>query len=303
MATPLVFWIGFNLAIAFLIVIDLVLLARLQRAPTLLQSILATLVWVLLALGFGLWLTSQVGSKKGVEFFTGYLIEYSLSVDNLFLFALIFSNFRIEPAQQRRILLWGIIGALVLRGVLIGAGIALLHTFAWLIYLFGGYILYAGVHMLFHRSDIDVEKMPVVRFARRYLPLSSAPHAGRFLVCENGRRKFTLLLLVLVVVEATDLLFALDSVPAVFGVTRDPFIVYTSNVCAILGLRSLYAVLARAVKGLVYLHLGLASILIFIGAKMLVEDFCPISTETSLLVIGSVLTLAISASLLKSARK
>jgi tellurite resistance protein TerC len=303
MATPLGFWIGFNLAVALLLVLDLTLLRREKRDPTMARSVLTTLVWVLLAVGFGCWFGDREGWQKGVQFFTGYVIEYSLSVDNLFLFVLIFSNFRVVPEQQRRILFWGIIGALVMRGAMIGAGVALLNAFDWLIYLFGAYLIYAGLSMLFHKPGAEVEKMRVVRLARRFLPISSGDPAGRFLTREGGRGKFTLLFLVLVVVEVTDLVFALDSIPAVFGVTRDPFIVYTSNVCAILGLRSLYFVLARAVKNLAYLHLGLACILIFIGAKMACEGFYSVSTGFSLIAVAAILAVAIVASLFKSTRK
>jgi tellurite resistance protein TerC len=188
-----------------------------------------------------------------------------------------------------------------MRGAMIGAGTALLRTFEWVIYVFGAYILYAGFQMLVHqaRDDVDVERKLVVRLARRFLPLSSGDHGGRFAVWEGRRLKFTLLFLVLVAVELTDLVFALDSIPAIFGVTKDPFIVYTSNVCAILGLRSLYFLLANAVKSLVYLHTGLACVLIFIGAKMVGEHFVPISTELSLLIVGGILAVSVIASLLK----
>jgi len=276
---------------------------RLGRTPHWLikQSILTTLVWVALAVGFGVWLARQEGWEKGSAFFAGYVIEYSLSMDNLFLFVLIFSNFGVPPDQQRRLLFWGIIGALVLRGAMIGAGVALLAAFSWIIYLFGAYILYAGLQMLFHRpkAKVDLEQNTVVRLARRFLPLSSGEPAGRFLVREDGRWKFTLLFLVLVVVEVTDLIFALDSIPAIFGVSKDPFIVYSSNICAILGLRSLYFVLAGAVKNLVYLHTGLACVLIFIGAKMIAADFIDIPTEFSLLIVGGILGVAVLASLWK----
>ena len=173
---------------------------------------------------------------------------------------MIFAAFQIAQEQQRRLLFWGVIGALIMRGIMIGAGTALLERFDWIIYLFGAYILYAGFGMLRHDHDakIDVEKHWVMRCSRRFLPMSSGDHGGFFIVRENGRLKFTVLFIVLLMVELTDLVFALDSIPAIFGVTTDPFIVYTSNVCAILGLRSLYFVLAGAVKNLVYLHLGLA---------------------------------------------
>ena len=233
------------------------------------------------------------------------MIEYSLSVDNIFIFVLIFATFQVAASQQHRLLFWGVIGALVMRGVMILAGTALLHAFEWVIYIFGAYILYAGFRMLLHREkdNVDVEQQLIVRLARRFLPLSAGDHGGRFVVREEGRWKFTLLFLVLVVLELTDLVFALDSIPAIFGVTTDPFIVYTSNVCAILGLRSLYFLLAGAVKSLAYLHIGLACVLIFIGGKMVAGDIFPISTDVSLMVVGGILGLSIVASLLKSRGK
>ncbi len=300
METPWTFWAGFNFAIVVLLVLDFAVLDRVRRGPSVTESVVTTLVWVALALCFGALLVLREGWGKGSEFFTGYVIEYSLSVDNLFLFVLIFSNFRLPPEQQRRLLFWGVIGALVMRGVMIGAGTALLMRFEWITYVFGAYILYAGVSMLAHKPAQEVEKMRIVRVARKVLPLTQGDHVGRFFLRENGRLRLTMLCLVLIVVELTDLVFALDSIPAIFGVTRDPFIVYTSNVCAVLGLRSLYFALAGLVKSLVYLHLGLACILMFIGAKMLGEHFFPIPTYVSLLVVGGILGTAIAASLLKA---
>ena len=302
MQTSLVFWIGFNAVVLVLLVLDLTVLHRKQHAVSIRESLVTTLGWIALATGFGLWVMHQEGTEKGLEFFTGYLIEYALSIDNIFIFVLIFTSFKIAADQQHRLLFWGVLGALVLRGAMIGAGSALLRTFEWVIYLFGAYILYAGFQMLFHQSkaEVSVEKQLVVRLARRFLPMSSGDHGGRFVVWEAGRLKFTLLFLVLVAVEMTDLVFALDSIPAIFGVTKDPFIVYTSNVCAILGLRSLYFLLAGAVKQLVYLHTGLACVLIFIGAKMVGEHFLPIPTELSLLIVGGILAVSVIASLLKT---
>lgn len=298
--TPVSFWIGFNLAVIVLLVLDLTVLNRKERAPSMLESLVTTAVWISLAVGFGLWVFSEEGSAKASEFFTGYVIEYSLSVDNLFLFVLIFANFQVAPDQQRRLLFWGVIGALVMRGVMIGAGVKLLENFEWLIYLFGAYIIYAGFGMLFHKPNIDVEKLQMVKWARRVLPISYGPHGGHFVVRENGQLRFTLLFLVLLVVEFTDLIFALDSIPAIFGVTRDPFIVYTSNVCAVLGLRSLYFVLAGAVNSLVYLHVGLAFVLIFIGAKMAGDHFLHVPTELSLFIVGGILGVSVVASLIKT---
>ena len=300
METPFSFWFWFNIAIAVLLLLDLTVLNRRKRGPSMTESLVTTAVWVVLAVGFGFLLAWHQGWTKGSEFFTGYVIEYSLSMDNLFLFVLIFGNFQVAPDQQRRLLFWGVIGALLMRGIMIGLGTALLQRFDWVIYLFGAYILYAGIEMLFHRTSPAVEEMQIVKVARRILPVNSGEHGGRFMVRENGRLKFTLLFLVLLVVEITDLVFALDSIPAIFGITRDPFIVYTSNVCAVLGLRSLYFVLAGAVKSLVYLHIGLACVLVFIGGKMVGEHFIPISTNVSLCVVGGILAIAVAASLLKT---
>ncbi len=300
METPLSFWIVFNLVVLALLTLDLCVLHREKRAVSIMESLLTTLGWIVLAVAFGMWVTHREGTGKGFEFFTGYLIEYSLSMDNIFIFVLVFASFKVAPERQHRLLFWGVLGALVMRGLMIWCGAALLHQFEWVIYLFGAYILYAGVAMLMHKKDVEVEKMLVVRLARRFLPLSSKDEGDHFIVRENGRLKFTLLFLVLIVVEMTDLIFALDSIPAIFGVTRDPFIVYTSNVCAILGLRSLYFLLAGAVKSLVYLHVGLACVLIVIGGKMVIEGFYPVSTEISLIVVGGILGVAVAASLMKT---
>jgi tellurite resistance protein TerC len=300
MEAPLSFWFGFNLAVVVLLALDLTLLGRRPRAPSLAESVVTTLVWIALALGFGVWIGGRAGWDKGSEFFTGYVIEYSLSVDNLFLFVLIFSNFQVTPVQQRRLLFWGVIGALLLRGAMIGAGGALLSRFDWLTYLFGAYIVCVGITMLRHQPARDIEKMRIVRAARQIVPLARGDHGGRFMVREKGHLRFTLLFLVLIVIELTDLVFALDSIPAIFGVTRDTFIVYTSNVCAVLGLRSLYFVLAGLVRSLIYFHFGLACILIFVGAKMLGEHVLPISTSISLLIVAAILAIAIAASLAKT---
>jgi tellurite resistance protein TerC len=305
MQTSLAFWVGFNAVVLALLALDLAVLHRKRRAVSIRESLATTLGWIVLACGFGLWVTHREGTGKGLEFFTGYLIEYALSVDNIFIFVLIFGSFKIAADQQHRLLFWGVLGALVMRGAMIGAGTALLRTFEWVIYVFGAYILYAGFRMLFHRTreDVNMENHAVVRLARRFLPVSSGEHGGRFVVREGGRWRFTILFLVLAAVELTDLVFALDSIPAIFGVTTDPFIVYTSNVCAVLGLRSLYFLLAGAVKQLVYLHTGLACVLIFIGAKMVGEHFVPIPTEVSLLIVGGILGVAVAASLVKTKRR
>jgi len=303
MHAPLSYWIAFSGGVLVLLWLDLVVWQRGERPASLRESVAATLGWIALAAGFGFWIVHQAGTAKGLEFLTGYLIEYTLSMDNIFIFVLIFAAFHIGPARQHRLLFWGVLGALVMRGAMVAVGTALLENFEWVIYLFGAYILYAGVSMLRHEQEADIEKQWIVRAARRLLPLSAESRPERFVVREAGRLKFTLLALVLVIIEGTDLIFALDSVPAVFGVTRDPFIVYTSNICAVLGLRSLYFLLAGAVKHLVYLHVGLAFVLIFIGAKMIGGHFYPISTGVSLAVVGAILGLTVAASLLKPVKK
>ena len=292
-------WIGFNVLVLALLGADMMLFRRADRPAGTGRLVLTTLVWIAVAIAFGLWIGHRAGSGKSLEFFTGYLIEYALSLDNILLFVLIFSSFAIAPEQQRRVLFWGVMGALVMRGLMILAGVALIERFAWIFYVFGAYIIYAGASLVLPRTHRPVEEGRVVRLARRWLPLSTETNSTRFIVREAGRRRFTLLFLVLIVIELTDLVFALDSIPAIFGVTTDPFIVYTSNACAIMGLRSLYFLLARAVRSLVYLQPGLAAVLVFIGAKMLLKDVAPISTGTSLAVVGGILAVAVIASLLK----
>jgi tellurite resistance protein TerC len=298
MAVPLSYWFAFTVAILVLLLIDLLVLNPGRSHGSVLQALATTLGWIALAGGFNLWIAWRGGGARGVEFLTGYVIEYSLSLDNIFIFVLIFAAFRLPAPQQHRLLFWGVLGAMVMRGLMIAAGSLLLNRFSWIIYVFGAYLIYAGIMMLRPKTETAIEQMQSVRIARRVLPLSANPTPIRFIEREAGRWKFTLLFLVLVIIEATDLLFAVDSVPAVFGVTRDPFIVYTSNICAILGLRSLYFLIAGAIKDLAYLHAGLAVVLIFIGAKMVGEYFYAIPTWVSLLVVAGILGVTIAASLL-----
>jgi tellurite resistance protein TerC len=234
-----------------------------------------------------------------LEFLTGYLVEYSLSVDNIFVFVLVFSYFAVPAAYQHRVLFWGILSALILRGVMIGIGVAFVETFHWALYLFGAFLLFTGIKMFFSRKRaVDIGRNPLIRLVRRLLPVSDTYHGARFTVRRDRRRLLTPLALVLIMIEVTDVLFAVDSIPAIFGITRDPFIVYTSNVCAILGLRSLYFLLAGVVHKFVYLKPALAIILTFIGAKMFLADVYHIPTAVSLGVVGSVLLAAIGLSLL-----
>ncbi len=244
---------------------------------------------------------SSSGRSPGVEFLTGYLIEKSLSIDNIFVIALIFAYFTVPDQYQHRVLFWGILGALVMRAAFILAGAALLERFHWIIYLFGAFLVLTGIKMAFTpEHGLEPEKNPVVRLVRRLMPVTSDYHGANFFVREDGRLAATPLFLVLLMVEFTDLVFAVDSIPAIFAVTRDPFLVYTSNVFAILGLRSLYFLLAGVMHKFHYLKLGLAAILVFVGVKMALVDWVKIPSGVSLGVIATILGIAIAASLLKA---
>jgi len=298
MHTNLWFWVAFNAAVLCMLAIDLFGFQRKAHAPSTKEAAIWTAVWVALSLGFNALIWSWQGNAKALEFLTGYLVEYSLSVDNIFVFVLVFSYFAVPAAYQHRVLFWGIFSALILRGVMIGIGVAFVERFHWALYLFGVFLLFTGIKMFFsEKKAVDITRNPLIRLVRRLLPVSDIYHGGRFTVLRDGRRLLTPLALVLIMIEITDVLFAIDSIPAIFGITRDPFIVYTSNVCAILGLRSLYFLLAGVVHKFVYLKPGLAIILSFIGAKMLVADIYHISTAASLGVVGLVLLAATGLSL------
>ena len=303
MTTQGALWLGFNLSVLLLLALDLGLFHRKDSVVTPKQAGIWTVVWITLSLLFcgGLWYTGFWTQAESLQWVTAYVIEYSLSVDNLFVFLMVFAYFRVAPEHQHRVLFWGIMGAFVMRAVLILAGTALVSRFHWLIYLFGAFLVFTAVKMAFSKDeeDADPEQQFVVRLARRLLPVAQAGQGSRFFVQEDGRRKVTPLFLVLLVVEATDLLFALDSIPAVLGISQDPFIVYTSNVCAILGLRSLFFVVASLMDKFHFLKMGLAAILGFVGMKMLITFFdihVPISL--SLAVIGGVLLASILASVI-----
>jgi tellurite resistance protein TerC len=299
MHTNLWFWIIFNAGVLCVLAIDLFGFQRKAHAPSTKEAAIWTAVWVTLSLGFNALIWHWMGPAKALEFLTGYLIEYSLSLDNIFVFVLIFSYFAVPAAYQYRALFWGILSALVLRGAMIGAGVALVETFHWAIYLFGAFLFFTGTKMLFSgRKAVDIARNPLTQLVRRLLPVSDSYHGAHFTIRRDGRRLLTPLAMVLIMVEVTDVLFAVDSIPAIFGITHDPFIVYTSNVCAILGLRSLYFLLAGLVHKFVYLKPALAIILSFIGLKMLLADVYYIPTVASLGVVGFVLLAAIGLSLL-----
>jgi tellurite resistance protein TerC len=290
-------WLGFNVAVALLLLLDLGLFHRRSHVVSIREAALESVVWVSLSCAFGLWIFYAHGRGLGLEFFTGYVIEKSLSVDNVFIFLLIFQFFRVDPRYQHRLLFWGVLGALVLRGTMIGVGVVLIDRFAWILYLFGAFLVYSGYKMFGAKHTVHPEKNPVMRWAQRFLPLSTADAGERLFVREGGRWLATRLFLVIVVLETTDLVFAVDSIPAIFGVTHDPFLVYTSNVCAILGLRAFYFLLAGILPYFKYLDDGLAIVLMFIGGKMLAERWIHISTEVSLGIVAGVIGIAVLISL------
>jgi tellurite resistance protein TerC len=293
------FWIIFNVFVFTMLALDLGVFNRKAHTPSFKEAGIWSAIWIALALLFNLGVYIWLGPQFGIEFLTGYLIEYSLSVDNIFVFVLIFTSFAVPSQYQHRVLFWGVLGALVLRGVLIFAGAALIERFHWVLYIFGAFLVFAGIRMFRSESEeaIDLENNRILKFVRRFIPVTNTYQGQLFFVYEQGQRMATPLFMVLILVEFTDVLFALDSIPAIFAVTREPFIVYTSNVFAIMGLRSLYFLLAGVVQKFVYLRYGLAFILTFVGFKILTESFLHISNVISLLVIATALAVSIIASL------
>src|ERR1700738_876628 len=270
--------IGFNLFVLASIALDLGVFSRRLHKVSLREAGFFSLLWVALSILFGFGVLHYFGKQAGLDFFTGDLIEKALSVDNLFLFLVIFRTFAIDERFQHRMLEWGILGALVMRGVMIFAGTELIEKFSWIMYLFGAFLVYAGIHMLFTKKEkIRPEQSAFFRFANAHLRLTRDYHGERFFVRTEGRLFATPLFLVLLVVEITDVTLAIDSIPAIFGITRDPFIVYTSNVFAILGLRAMYFLLAGFLNRLRYLTAGLAFVLSFIGGKMIAEPWVHIA--------------------------
>jgi TerC family integral membrane protein len=296
-------WIGFNLFVLALLALDLFVFHRDAHEVRAGEAAAWSVAWIALALVFGAGVYITLGRDAGLEFFTGYLIEKALSVDNIFVFVLIFSFFRVPARYQHRVLFWGILGALVMRGAMIAAGAYLIEQFHWIIYVFGAFLVFTGIRMATQAEhDIEPEHNPVIRLVRRLVPVTPDYQGQRFFVRQPGRDgrsalAATPLFVVLVLVETTDLIFAVDSIPAIFAVTRDPFIVYSSNVFAILGLRALYFLLAGVVHRFHYLKIGLSAVLVFVGAKMLAVDVLKIPTGVSLLVIALVLGLSVAASL------
>lgn len=303
MSPQSIMWSIFAATIAGMLVLDF-FLNRSSHEIRFREALTSTLVWVGLAFAFNACVWYYLGKVKALEFLTGYVIEESLSVDNLFVFIMIFSYFRVSRAHQPKILKWGILGALVMRAVFIVVGIGLLEKFHWMGYLFGGILVYSGIKMAFKGEErIDPEKNPLVRLLRSFLPITKRIRGDRFFIRRRGILAATPLFLTLLVVESSDLIFAVDSIPAVLAVTHDPFIVYSSNVFAIMGLRSLYYLLAHVMEMFVYLKLGVSCILAFVGAKMLLVDLVEIPLHVSLGVILGALTVSILASIIVKGEK
>lgn len=294
-------WAGFLGFVAAMLALDLGVFNRKSHVVTLKEALIWCVVWFSLAMGFNYLVAQKMGSQAGLEFFTGYLVELCLSVDNVFVFIVIFQYFRVEPRYQHRVLFWGILGAVIMRAIFIFAGITLINTFHWIIYVFGAFLVYTGVKLALPKKEdgFEPEKNPLVKLARRFLPVTTHYEGGRFFSTRDGKLHATPMFLVLLVVETTDVMFALDSIPAVIAITQNEFIVFTSNIFAILGLRSLYFAVSGVMQLFRYLNIGLAFILIFVGCKMLATYFgIHVPINVSLGIIGGVLAASILASVL-----
>lgn len=294
-----ILWAAFNVFVLGMLALDLGVFHKKSGEITVRDALIWTGVWITLAMLFNFFIYQYFGKQQAIEFFTGYIIEKSLSVDNIFVFILIFSYFQVPTSYQHKVLFWGILGALVMRVIFIFAGIELIHRFHWLIYIFGAFLIFTGIRMVV-AGDVKIEpdKNPVVRLIRKIFPVTSTFEGDRFFVRRDSKLWATPLFVVVILVETTDLIFAVDSIPAILAITDDPFIVYTSNVFAILGLRSLYFAVSGIEKYFHYLKYGLAAILVFVGTKMCLSDYYKIPIEVSLTVIVSVLVIAILASVI-----
>ena len=301
MTTSIWFWIAFHIGVFIAIGIDLATFKRRGRELSIRAAFRRTAIWVIVSLAFNVLVWRIKGPHHALDFLTGYLIEYSLSMDNIFVFVLIFAHFRVPPLAQRRVLVWGIVGALVMRGTMIWCGIALVQRFHFVLYLFGLFLLITAARMFFKKHPTrDFTEGWVLRTCRRILPITREFHAEHFHVRIDGRWMLTPLALTMIVIEVTDLIFAVDSIPAIFAITRDPFIVYTSNICAILGLRSLYFLLAGLMDRFIHLRTGLAFVLAFVGIKMIIADYLPIPRTLSLGIIMLILAVTIGISMMKT---
>jgi TerC family integral membrane protein len=300
MSSQVWMWVAFNVFVLAMLAVDLGVVHRRAHEVTLKEALVWSGIWIALALLFALGVYVWYGSQPALEFLTGYLIEKSLSVDNIFVFVLIFSYFKVPPRYQHEVLFWGILGALVMRAIFIFAGIALLQRLHWIIYVFGALLILTGIKMAMEKDkEIHPDKNPLLKLFRRLVPVTEDYHADHFFVKQAGHYAATPLFIVLLVVETTDVIFAVDSIPAILSITVDPFLVYTSNVFAILGLRALYFALAGVMQLFHYLHYGLSAILVFVGAKMLLADVYKLPVGVALGVIAGILLIAVIASLMR----
>ncbi len=297
-------WIGFTVFVLGMLALDLGVFHREAHIVSIKEAAIWSAIWVVLSLTFNVLVYWQLGSEAGLQFLAGYLVEKSLSVDNIFVFLMIFSYFGVPAKYQHRVLFWGILGALIMRALFIAIGAALLATFHWAIFVFGGFLILTGIRMAFHQDEeIHPEANPIVRLFRRLMPVTSDYEGQSFFVRRAGILMATPLFIVLLLVESTDVVFALDSIPAIFAITDDPFLVYTSNVFAILGLRAMYFLLAGVMDKFRYLKMGLAIILVYVGFKMVISEWYHIPTGISLGIIAFVLTIAVLISLWKTWRE
>jgi len=300
MSSQVWMWVAFNAFVLVMLAVDLGVLHRRAHEVRLKEALVWSGIWIALALLFALGVYSWDGPQPALEFLTGYLIEKSLSVDNIFVFVLIFSYFKVPARYQHTVLFWGILGALVMRAIFIFAGIALLQRLHWILYVFGALLILTGIKMATEKDkEIHPDKNPLLKLFRRLVPVTEDYHADHFFVKQAGHYAATPLFIVLLVVETTDVIFAVDSIPAILSITIDPFLVYTSNVFAILGLRALYFALAGVVRLFHYLHYGLSAILVFVGAKMLLADVYKLPVGVALGVIAGILLIAVIASLMR----
>lgn len=292
-------WAGFLLFVALMLALDLGVFHRKSHEVKIKEALIWSAVWISMAMIFNYGVYVFLGKQKAIEFLTGYVIEKSLSVDNLFVFIMVFSYFNVDTKYQHKVLFWGILGALVMRAIFIFAGVALIQQFHWIIYVFGAFLIFTGIKMLVQKNEeIVPDKNPLVRLFKRFFPVTNTMHEGRFFVKINAKTMATPLFVVLLVIEFTDLIFAVDSIPAILAISTDTFIIFTSNVFAILGLRALYFALAGIAKLFYYLKYGLSAILVFVGVKMVIAGFFKIPVMYSLLIIVGILTLSILGSVL-----
>ncbi len=300
MGISIYFWIGFHVFVFLMLALDLGVFNKKAHKIPVKEAVIWTVVWISLAMLFSVFVMFEFGKTKALEFLTGYVIEYSLSVDNIFVFIMIFSYFAVPDKYQHKVLFWGIIGALLMRAVFIFAGVALINRFHWIVIIFGGFLVFTGIRMLFHKeAEVDPDKNVIVRFFRKFLPVSSTMHGEKMFIRENNKTYATPLFLVLLVIESSDLIFAVDSIPAILAISKDTFIVYTSNIFAILGLRSLYFAIAGVMNYFRFLKIGLAFVLTFVGTKMLLSFIhIEIPILASLASILSILLISILASII-----